>query len=83
MCNVITMAKVLVAKLRKDVKSGDRLSGKRLAEHELLQSAVQQMDTCDEPIVPKLNVKAVKNPEVDEDLLPPNAKRLRKRPAQQ
>ena len=35
-CNVVTLAKVLVAKLRKDLESGDRLSGKRVAEHELL-----------------------------------------------
>ena len=72
-CKAITLAKLLVAKLRKD------LPHTKLREHELLQTALQAMTQSSAEIAPRLIVRVRKNPAVNQQLLPDNVKRLRKR----
>ena len=74
-CKAITIAKLLVAKLKKD------LPHHRAREHDLLQLAVQRFANSDAVFAPALDNRVRQNPVVDIELLPRSAKRLRKRPA--
>ena len=74
-CKCITLAKLLVAKLKHDMPHS------RLRDHELLQAAVRNISNVTSAFAPALAVQVRPNPTVDESLLPANAKRLRKRPA--
>ena len=76
-CRVVVLAKLLVAKLRKDNPHV------HMPEHELLQLAVQNIQGSHSRFSPSFDVQRVDNPRVNVDLLPREAKRLCKRPAHQ
>lgn len=76
-CKACTLAQLLIANLKKTMPDN------RLREHDLLTRVVQSLVESTVPFEPAFSNRVRLNPTVNESLLPPSAKRLRKRPAGQ